>query len=191
MTSVTTIKQTALRYTNCRRVNDRLFGRKFKAMFGASALVVTIIYDKLTTQLHTRATPTHLLMGMHFLACYPKDDVGASTFRVTTKAYNEWHWYVVEQIARLTGIVVWEDRKLLLDPDEMSNTFVTVDGIDCNVPEAHPFRASLMSHKTRHAAYKYELVISIRAGIFASSREGGGGGGLKQGQLTSLYREIA
>ncbi|KNC81129.1 hypothetical protein SARC_06528 [Sphaeroforma arctica JP610] len=55
----------------------------------------------------------------------------------------------------------------------MSNTFVTVDGIDCNVPESHPFRASLMSHKTRHAAYKYELVISIRAGDICFVNGGG------------------
>ena len=47
---------------------------------------------------------------------------------------------------------------------EGDDTLITVDCTDCDIEEIQPFKAVYWSHKSNHAAFKYEVAVSIRGG---------------------------
>ena len=47
---------------------------------------------------------------------------------------------------------------------EGDKALITVDCTDCDVEEIHPFSAVYWSHKSNHAAFKYEVAVSICGG---------------------------
>ena len=75
-------------------------------------------------------------------------------------------WCWVRKISSLkASTIVWDPS---LDDPESEKFIISVDGTDFRVWEpkhpTKPIDQSYCSHKYKHAAYKYEIAISVRTG---------------------------
>jgi hypothetical protein len=158
---------------------------EFHKHYGSEPLVVAnvwydlTVFHKLSDKQQRRGMHT-FMMAAFFLWCYPKNaNVLASRFDVSPcYARGERIWVWVEMIAGLKAKVIkWPSE---LDSAEAQIFAVSVDGTDFKVWEKKhhtlPKDTTQCSHKMRHGALKYQLVISVHTaqcvGIYGPVRGG-------------------
>lgn len=87
----------------------------FKRLYGVSHTIAARVWDMISRTGALRLmgfnpTIVHLLYGLFFLACYPKEDIAAVMFGCTRKTYRVWLWRIVYAIAGLKPQVVRHPR---------------------------------------------------------------------------------
>jgi hypothetical protein len=141
-----------LRLVNCRfRNSEKVKLRRFKAHFGAKPECAVQMWDAMRTtnipeaRLEANAHIKHLLISLHFLKCYPTEEVLASKFGLDEKTVRNWVWKYVKKLALL------KTEKIKLRPHVALYPllYVTVDGTDCPIEEPQPWSSTWFSHKVR------------------------------------------
>ena len=85
--------------------------RQYEAFFGTAPIHCAIIWYELEKSgcfNHAPAAvkPVHLLMGLHFLKAYNREERNAVLFLCTEKTFRQWAWYIVKCIANLDKVMV-------------------------------------------------------------------------------------
>ena len=75
--------------------------RRFRAMFGATPLVCSALWDRLCFVLPSERKSEHLLWAIMFLETYSTENVAALIVKVSEKTYRLWVWRVVIAISQL------------------------------------------------------------------------------------------
>jgi DDE superfamily endonuclease len=142
--------------------------RRFRAHFGASAVVCCQIYEDMqcTDIEQARIAGGEIdlkwfLMAMHYLRKYPKEDEWESTFDVGIRWTRDRIWDRIRKLAAMKAKkIVWPDS---LNGDNMLG--LTVDGVHSAAEEPkHPVFSqdkAFFSHKHGRAGYCFELGISL------------------------------
>lgn len=73
--------------------------RRFRAVFGAPASVVAIIWDRIRADLPRNGSTMHLLWALHFLKNYSTEHNNCVIFRCDEKTFRKWCWLIVKRIA--------------------------------------------------------------------------------------------
>ena len=83
---------------------NRMTDRSFRAHFGCSPDVCSILWEMIDTQGCLRCSgmmPRHLLWTLNFLKAYETEDLIASRMGTTRKTLRKWIWIVLRAIAGL------------------------------------------------------------------------------------------
>jgi hypothetical protein len=81
--------------------------RRFKSMYGSSALVVSKIWhDLCTTEVEdARIASTDdikmFFLALHFLKCYPTEELLSGKFKMSEKSCRKWIWYYIKKVQAL------------------------------------------------------------------------------------------
>lgn len=75
--------------------------RRFRACFGTSPSVCSIIWALISDELPDNKEPMHLLIALNFLKTYSTESIRSVLFRVDEKTLRERQWNVIESIASL------------------------------------------------------------------------------------------
>jgi len=146
------VREKGLEYVGfvARTKSERHREKRFRSFYGSSSLGPEKTGFK------------HFLMAVHFLWAYPKNaEILATQFRVSSK-YSQgkhlWKWVTKIQ-AMKQKVITWECIGSERFP-------ISVDGVDCRVWEPRkdcqfPIDPTYSSHKFKHAAFKYELGVSV------------------------------
>jgi len=144
--------------------------KSFRSFYGSSSLdVASLWHDLSNTEIpgavlmgKEKSGLKYFLMAIHFLWAYPKNaEILACQFKVNNK-YSQgkhlWKWITKIQSMK-AKVITWDCVKSERFP-------ITVDGVDCRVwePRKHcpfPIDPTYSSHKMKHAAFKYELGVSV------------------------------
>lgn len=78
--------------------------RRFMAMYGASPLVCTKIWDHLRNNLHQLARPVYLLLSISFLKFYTTENVFQAIFNVDEKTFRKWTKYFIQRISVINNV---------------------------------------------------------------------------------------
>ena len=167
----------------------KLDTRQFRALFGTDINIVCIIYnlmhDETNWETNKKITVTHVLWGLHFLKCYPTEDIAATFLGTSRKTFRHWAWKVVRAMSTASSNVVskqinrvflfyiakkplqvfihWQiNFENRFKNDIGCECLVTVDGTDFAIDEPEPFDPKWNSHKFKRAALKYEVTVSIQ-----------------------------
>jgi hypothetical protein len=83
--------------------NSNEYLRKFKAVFGTTPAVSSIIWKKINDaeSMPTNSRPIHLLFSLLFLRLYQIEIVNSILTNVTEKTFSKWAHIFVEVIAAL------------------------------------------------------------------------------------------
>ena len=81
--------------------------RRFKAYFGTSPLVCSILWSMISSDLPSGASFLHLLWGLIFLKVYATESVLSRIVGgADEKTFRKWTWLIVKKIASLKSRVV-------------------------------------------------------------------------------------
>eukprot|EP00980_Cylindrotheca_fusiformis_P030737 scaffold25337_cov769-Cylindrotheca_fusiformis.AAC.2 len=148
--------------------------KKFAREFGTTPTVVASVWNDIVTTdldlgLSTREDISEkgfkrLLIALHFLFVYPKNDgVLASHFgtcKRLVEGEHKWKW--VKALAKLSVLVIEWPEEEYNDPDGRE-ILGSVDGIDFKIREKSTARLNVdskqYSHKHNHGALKYEIMM--------------------------------
>jgi len=130
------------------------------------------VYAKLWSDLQQTAIPTakidlnddhtcleHLLMAVHFLKCYQKDNQSEATFKLSNTTIRKWVWFYVKKIQAM------KEEKIVWPNNWGTNFTFTVDGVHCRIYEPghgqHSKNPAYYSHKFKQAGLAYEIALSV------------------------------
>ena len=137
-------------------------GRTFIAFYGTSPEVLSECWDRIHKMLD-KGKPKHLLWACMFMKLYLPEDVMCVLLSTSKPTFRKWAWKVIESLAIASvDIIKWENRKRNMPANALC--CVCVDGTDFKTQEPYPFNKTMMSHKFKGAALKYEVAISIYSG---------------------------
>ena len=134
--------------------------RRFKKIFGVSALICAKVWEAVVPHLPCSASPVHLLWTLYFLKHYGLVEVNAAFAKCDEKTYRKWCWKTINALAELE-LMDWEKR---YEKDNGSQCLVSVDGTDFAIQEPSPFSPKWFSHKFKGAGVRYEVAICIQTG---------------------------
>ena len=110
---MTTISPETFMYHGCkytgalRGYSDVMKLRRFKAHFGTSPLVCSIMWSMISTEVPSGASFLHLLWGLLFLKVYATESVLCGIVGgVDEKTFRKWAWLMVEKMAGLKTRIV-------------------------------------------------------------------------------------
>jgi len=75
--------------------------RRFRAIFGVSPLVCSIVWNKLDGSVCRRARPKHLLWALLFLKVYASEHNNRVLVNADEKSFRKWAWRFVKYVANL------------------------------------------------------------------------------------------
>lgn len=161
--------------------NSTIVGiRRFKAAFGVSPNICSMVWQMIKTDLTQDFKEIHLLWTLFFLKCYNTESVNRSIFKCDEKTYRVRVWRVIESLAFLKVVrwfghlfilhviisflskVKWENRKH--NSVQGQTCFTSLDGVDFKINEPSPFNPSYYSHKFKSAGLRYEIGLCLRTG---------------------------
>lgn len=79
--------------------------RKFITHFGVTPLVMEMLWQFLMEVRSIHFQRKHLLWTMHFLKCYPLQDVGAAFCRSDSKTWHKWIWLTITTLYQCLDMV--------------------------------------------------------------------------------------
>jgi hypothetical protein len=125
--------------------------RRFRSHFGVDAVSIFKMWVDLE-----EVEPMNLLMGMHWLKCYPKEECMAATWELDEKTVRQQVRTVVKKIMAL------KSKKIVWGGFGSDVFIITIDGVHCRIqePRTDPGPHNY-SHKSNSAGVGYELGISI------------------------------
>jgi len=143
--------------------------RRWRALFGTSALVMSQLWNRLTQQnrLPPKGRPKHLLWMCVFLKVYRSEAVHCKLVGVRDeKTYRKWVWLFIDASESIMPSLVDFNSRL---PNNWQNArfkcWMSVDGTDFKVHEPVPFDRTYLSHKYNHAGLRYEIGIAFNSGL--------------------------
>ena len=77
------------------------YPRRFRALFGASPAVCSVVWSLASRSLPPKARPIHLLWALLFLKVYATEHANASLAGVDEKTFRKWAWALLESISNL------------------------------------------------------------------------------------------
>lgn len=77
---------------------------RFRALFGTSPLICSILWRQLQGLIHKKASPINLLWTLHFSKCYNTSPLNQIFSGAEEKTYNKWVWHILKA-ARYLQIV--------------------------------------------------------------------------------------
>jgi hypothetical protein len=80
--------------------------RKFRATFGTSPAVCSLLWEMLLPVTTISTKPVCLLWGLMFLKLYNSESAHCNIARVDEKTFRNWSWFFVNAIADLADDVV-------------------------------------------------------------------------------------
>ena len=86
------------------QVGEATRSRQFRAHFGVSPLVRSIVWSMVLESLPHGAQPIHLLWALLFLKVYATEHVRKSMTGANEKTFRKWSWAILEATANL-GVV--------------------------------------------------------------------------------------
>ena len=78
--------------------------RRFRAMFGVSALVCSVIRNRLLRKIPDGASPVRLLWALMFLKVYRSEATNWTISKADEKTFRKWSWRFVELISNLNVV---------------------------------------------------------------------------------------
>lgn len=81
--------------------------RRYRACFGTSSHVCSLLWALLLPSLPGNATPLHLLWALFFLKIYSTEAHNASVANCDEKTYRKWAWKFIYAIADLDLVSVF------------------------------------------------------------------------------------
>lgn len=78
-----------------------VYERRFRARFGVTPKVATIVWNRIECTVLRRCSQMHLLWGLLFLKTYGSEHVNCSITKGDEKTFRKWFWIIVERIATL------------------------------------------------------------------------------------------
>lgn len=75
--------------------------RRFRALFGVTPAVASIVWNRLQGHIPRKASPIHLLWAFLFLKTYGSEHVNCALTKVDEKTFRKWSWIFVRKIADL------------------------------------------------------------------------------------------
>ena len=75
--------------------------RRFKKVFGVSALICEKVWKAALPHLPCSASPLHLLWTLFFLKQYGLEEVNAAFAKCDEKTYRKWCWEIIDVLAEL------------------------------------------------------------------------------------------
>ena len=78
--------------------------RRFKALFGVSPLVCTVLWNKIGRSKPKKSSPTHLLWALLFLRVYSNEHTNRALTGVDEKTFRTWAWRFVCAISKLNVV---------------------------------------------------------------------------------------
>jgi hypothetical protein len=82
-------------------VSARTKGRRFRALFGVSAVTCSRVWHHVKPSLPGCASPKHLLWTLYFLKQYGHEEANANFAGCDEKTFRKWCWLVIKTIADL------------------------------------------------------------------------------------------
>lgn len=100
------------------RVERKTNLRHFNALYGSNPIVYAEIFEDLQTTSIAKARVDSkvicvesFLMGIHFLKCYPTEEVRSGVFKVCEKTAQKWGWFYAKKIQALKEQkIVWPEH---------------------------------------------------------------------------------
>lgn len=146
--------------------------QRFQNGYGSEPLVISLIWEDLLKTKNLQARIEGLakkrldcyLIAHHFLYKYPTFTTMSGQYNLDEGTVAEWCWYFVDRIQALAAEkIVWPEE---WGKDDCPITFLySVDGKHCRIQEPKHDRWSknpkAASHKDKHAAYNWELALSL------------------------------
>ena len=159
---------------------------RFRTHYTGSPMVYATLWERLqlTNITEARIDPfiekvgldkaiDYFFMGIHLLACYPKEEEAEGTFAHCDRTWSDWAWAHVKKINLLVSeVIVWppsfNNPDNEADPTTETIFIITVDGTHCKIEEptlsAFNKNKSFYSHKFNAPGLDYEIAISVHTG---------------------------
>jgi hypothetical protein len=80
--------------------------RKFRATFGTSPAICSLLWGMLLPGTTRGAKPVHLLWGLMLLKLYNSESAHCNIAGVDEKTFRKWSWFFIDAIAELSDDVV-------------------------------------------------------------------------------------
>ncbi len=80
--------------------------RRYKALFGVTPLVASVIWSLSEHSRRHDSSPRHLLWGLMFLKVYATEHVHATFVGIDEKTFRKWCWIWVGIISELTVVCI-------------------------------------------------------------------------------------
>ena len=93
-------------YPGYKNRSNVLSDRIFRALFGVTSNVCTIIWEKLEVNVTTDKDPNHLLWALLFLKVYSTEEVHSSLVGTTVKTFRKWSIPMVERMSSLNTVSI-------------------------------------------------------------------------------------
>jgi len=168
------IGYSVMRITGRHRRWDLVTSNRFRATFGASPAVCSLLWEKLNKHSPPFATGNtfrhrdHLMWALMWMKQYPTESAMRNQIEggADEKTIRKWVKFYVKAVRSLVKHVVrWEDRK---EKSVGSSCLVVVDGTDFAVnsqkPEVNGKRWFSIKKKIYGPAVKYEVATCIQTG---------------------------
>lgn len=82
--------------------------RRFKALFGVTPVVCSIIWEKIRASIPKGGEPKHLLWALLFLKQYSDEHARRSTVGADEKTMRKWTWKFVELLSQMNVVLLLE-----------------------------------------------------------------------------------
>ena len=75
--------------------------RRFRALFGVSPVLCSLVWNKFSKMLPVRGQPQHLLWSLLQLKVYSTEAVLVAIAAVDRKTFRKWSWMILDCLSRL------------------------------------------------------------------------------------------
>lgn len=79
--------------------------RRFKAFYGVTPSVCSLIWSLIKSDTNTEIKPKHLLWGLNFLKQYSVEHLRRTLFKADEKTIRKYTWIVIELLADMNVVL--------------------------------------------------------------------------------------